>query len=454
MKNKCCSLKRIVSLMILLAMLLSCAPAMAEGYSAVVNQSSVGVYSDAKMTKSAGTLSGYTVVTVLSVDGTVAKIRCGGFTLYTDLYALTKVSDFAIPAEFNAATFVFQDPDVTSRSVTVKAGMQVNVLAVSGNWAMIERNGYAGFTYKGYLTPVTTADDENAADPFLPQETPDNTIQGTNQVTIETISAVVSTTSLPVYKSASTSSSKLGTLKSGQAVTIHAYNDAWAYISLNGKYGFCKLAGLQKTGTIIVNPDNDINDVKSKPAKVTAESVVVYSKANTSSKNRLGTLKKGTVVNLVKTSTNWAYIELNGHYGYCALSALTVADEGTSNAGMTAMGTATVITPTAKVYTSASTNANYTTVPIGTTYSFYSYDSAWVMVGLSENNFAYIPISCLNAESYAELKNEDSGAAVTALQSALLALGYFDGVPSTNYAADTTAAVKRLQAACGMAQTG
>ena len=124
MKNKCCKLKRTIALAVLTALALSFVPALAEKYSAVVSQSSVNVYSDAKLLKSAGTLDGYTVVAVLEENGATAKIKYGGFTLYTDSGALTKVSDFAIPGEFNAATYVFQNPDVTSRSVSVKAGTQ------------------------------------------------------------------------------------------------------------------------------------------------------------------------------------------------------------------------------------------------------------------------------------------------------------------------------------------
>lgn len=33
----------------------------------------------------------------------------------------------------------------------------------------------------------------------------------------------------------------------GTQVTVHMYNDAWAFISLNGNYGFCPLSVLQRS---------------------------------------------------------------------------------------------------------------------------------------------------------------------------------------------------------------
>ena len=62
------------------------------------------------------------------------------------------------------------------------------------------------------------------------------------------------------------------------------------------------------------------------PGTVTDYKVKVYAKASASSKY-LGTICRGTQVNVLKWSGGWAYIELNGNYGYCALSALTRTDE-------------------------------------------------------------------------------------------------------------------------------
>ena len=274
-------------------------------------------------------------------------------------------------------------------------------------------------------------------------------------MTIETVEAVVTSATLPVYASASTSAKKLGTLKAGQAVTVHAYTADWAYISLSGKYGFCALKGLQKKtgGEAEETPENPFDPGAAVPATVTASSVTVYQSASSSAK-KLGTLKKGAEVKLLKVSGNWAYIELNGNYGYCAANALTKNSElGNNPTDSSAMGSCTVVSASAKAYAKKSTSAASITLSMGDTLDFYGYDSKWVQVKI-EGKTGYMLRSDLSPASYAELKNEDSGDAVKTLENALLALGYLDSVPSSNFSANTVTALKRMQAACGMEQTG
>ena len=462
MKNKSCKMKRILALTIALATLLGCASALAESYSAVIADASLTVYADAALSQRVGELDGYTLVTVNAEKDGVAQLKYGSKTLYARASALRAVNDIAIPATASQDTRVFEAPDLNSRSVALKAGTQVNVLYISGNVAMIEKGGKLGYTYTGHLSAVSdsgSSGDAEGGDPFLPEESAPEA-PNESSVTIETFAAQVSAATLPVYKSASASSKKLGTLSQGQSVTVYAYNSDWAYIGMNGKYGFCPRSGLTQ-GSGATQPDEDLSAAVA--ATVTAESVKVYQSASTSSKS-LGTLRKGAEVNLVKASQSWAYIELNGKYGYCALDALTKtselnpgdqddADSGEVIGDKNPLGTATVIQATAPVYDSMSASNPKATLKLGETVSFYGYDSKWVLVG-KDGTFGFMLRQYLSADSYAELKEEDSGAAVKELETALLALGYLDGAPSINYSSLTTAAVQRLQAACGMKESG
>ena len=112
-----------------------------------------------------------------------------------------------------------------------------------------------------------------------------------------------------------------------------------------------------------------------------------------------------------------------------------------------------MITAQAEVYSSKSTSKQVGTLTMGDTLSFYGYDSKWVQVGVN-GKLAYMQRSKLSSDKYIELKNEDSGAAVTELEKMLLAMGYLDSVPSANFSASTVNALKRLQEACGMEQSG
>lgn len=471
MMNKSCKMKRILALILAVLTLLPAAPALAESYSAVTGQNGLSVYADAEMKKRLADLDPFTMVNVTATKGDVAQLRYGGYTIYADKNAVTAVDEIAIPAKANQNTRVFEEPDLFSRSAAIKAGMELNVLYTAGEWAMVEKNGKLAYTYVAHLSPITVEDEEQeeeetTGDPFVPETQQPSTgnTASSNGVIIETVAATVTAASLPVYKSASTASQKLGTLTKGQDVTVYAYNSKIAYIGLNGKYGFCALKGLTKKAANVEEEKDPAVDLSGAiKATVTAASVTVYADANTSAKS-LGTLQKGVQVNVLSYNGPWAYIELNGNLGYCALDALTKTSELTPEDAQnknddtvigdkSPLGSATVIEAAAPVYSSMNASTHSSTLKMGDTVNFYGYDSKWVLVG-KDGKFGFVPRKYLSSDSYAELKAEDSGAAVADLEAALLALGYLDGAAGNIYTSLTTEAVKRMQAACGMNATG
>ena len=461
MMNKSCTFKRILALILVLTSLVCGAPAaMAESYTAIVTDAAFAVYRDAALTQKISDLPAATLATVVAEKDGVLMLYYKGYAVYAANSGISRVDDIAIPGVFSQNTRVFESPDLLSRSAAVSQGLEVNVLMVNGGWAMIERNGRLAYAYASHLTPASgqTQNQGSSQDPFLPEETPD----ADDSVTIETVGATVSVASLPVYKSASTASAKLGTLKYGQAVTVYAYNANWAYIGLNGRYGFTALAGLQKTSHEEADSNSASIDLsKAIPATVTADSVKVYKSASTSA-DTLGTLKKGVQVNVVAINGGWAFIELNGKLGYCAASALTKTselnkDETTDSDAVignkSPLGTATVVQASAPVYSALSTSASYFTLSMGETVNYYGYDANWVLVG-RDGAFGFVPRKYLSATTYAELDRDDTGDAVKEMENKLLSLGYLDSVPGTTYTAYTADAVSRLQAACGMSATG
>lgn len=458
MNYKSRNLIRIIAAVLMLSMLTAFAPALAESYSAAVMVERMLVYSDAYMTTAIGALNYHTIVTVLATKESVAQISYGGYTLYCDLGSLTAISAIGVSARFNQDSRVFESPSLSSRSAFVSAGMQVYVLAVQGNIAMVEKNAVVGYAYTGHLTreqdPFDPAQPENPTQPDQPSdpETPttgDVITPTDGSVAIATIPAYVAQSSVNVYKSASTSSALLGSLSYGQSVTVRAYNDTWAYIELGGNYGFCALNALRKPNSTNPQPEPDLPQVDAIPAEVIADSMPVYESANTVS-TVLGTLTKGVRVTVKAYNDTWAYIELNGRYGYCAISALQKLSDSQNEISK---GQATVVAASAMFYESASTSSRATNLAIGTSVDVYSYDSTWVYCGYMGYK-GYMLISALSAASYDELESGDSGAAVTQLETALLQLGYLDSVPGTSYNAQTTQAVQRLQAACGMTVNG
>lgn len=457
MNRSCRKYIRILALVLALITLLPATGALAESYSAAVTgKDGLKVYTDVALTNQFATIKRYSVFTVLAVnDQSVAKISYNDTTLYCSLASgVAAVKDFATLARANQKTLVYEEADAESRSVEMKKGTEVYILAASKGWAMIERNGKVGYANAGHLTAID-AEDDPFTDGAEIESGSSGAIIGGSSVVIETIEAKVSEAKLTVYQNASTSSDKLGTLSQGDAITVYAYNQNWAYVGLDGKYGFCALSGLRRATNAAENdPFSGETGIE---ASVTADSVSVYQSASTSSK-KLGTLAKGAQVQLMKSAGGWAYIELNGSYGYCDSTALSTSQAITPDDkdvidGRSPYGTCTVITASAGVYASKSTSKKVGSLSMGDTVSFYDYDSKWVLVGI-DGKLACMQREALSSDSYTELKNEDSGAAVTELEKALLKLGYLDSIPSANYSSSTVSALKRLQDACGMEQTG
>ncbi len=469
---------RLISTFVAALLLLGVFPAvsLAEDFSAVVTAKSMNVYATSSLTGTTVALPKGTVVVVNEVSDGVAQITYKDKTIYCDYDNLTAVEDIAYAAYVNTTgARAYAKTDTSSKSVAVEKGTVVNLLAVSGNWALIEKNGYGAFMYKGYLTLA-----EDTATPE-PTATPTAIATATATPAFSEVAAIVTSDTLTVYKSASTSGEVMGTLKYGTEVTALVWNDTWAYITKDGYYGYCKRAGLTAASAIgtveptatptptatpaptaTVNPDDYI------PAVVTADSVTVYASASTSS-TVLGKLKQGTEVNVVDYTSKWAYIEKNGYFGYCATSALekvSAAATATPTPAPTVSSadkyrakypdiqfTATVIMDSTTAYPDPDDLSVKYALTLGTEVNVYAYNSNWAYVGIGDAR-VFVEIKYLSSANYSALSSGSSGSDVLKLQAALETLGYFDGTPGGSYSTLTAAAVKRFQAALGNTQTG
>ena len=219
----------------LAALLILCAPAEAESFSAIVTAKSMKVYADEACTWNVGALAQTAVVTVESYENGVARITQGDREGYAAVRDMAAISAIATPAEVNVNTYVFQKPSLSSRTLKVKKGTAVNLLATNGAWAMVERSGVVAYMNKAHLTVSAEAEPDAPAAPETPS------------VVTETFPAEVVASGMRVYKSASTASACLGSVKKGTTVTVQAYNSAgWAYIELNGRKGFAKIADMKR----------------------------------------------------------------------------------------------------------------------------------------------------------------------------------------------------------------
>lgn len=225
----------------LLAMLmLPTVPAQAESFKAIVTAKKMDVYDDEMGTWKIGTLNQTEIVDVEAYAGNVAKISRNGNVGYAAVSDMARLDEMAEPARINTDTRVFKKADTKSASLKVKAGLEINLLATNGQWAMVENEGIVAYMNKAHLTVL----EEKPAEPPV-VETP--TAPEKNDGVIEEVfPAQVKAAKMPVYQKASTKSKCLGTLKKGVNVTVHAYNGTWAYIELNGAKGYAKVAHMKR----------------------------------------------------------------------------------------------------------------------------------------------------------------------------------------------------------------
>ena len=146
---------RILSIVMLVALIFTAMPAVAladSSFSAYVKVGSMRVYRDASLSSYWGSLPEKTIVTVQAYAGDVAKISYKGKTGYAAISDMGTVESIADKAVTTQKTRVYEKPSTSSRYATVGKGVSVNVLAINGSCAMVERNGNVGYMLVSHLS--------------------------------------------------------------------------------------------------------------------------------------------------------------------------------------------------------------------------------------------------------------------------------------------------------------
>ncbi len=295
---------------VIAAMMILISSAQAESFAAIVTSKSMKLYADEARTWNIGTLPMATVVTVESYADGVAKITAGDREGYAAVSDMKSIESLAKSATVNRNTFVYQSANAKSKTVKIKKGTKLNVLATNGGWAMVEKNGTVAYMNKAHLTMQGDSGKDSA----------------------DAVKATINRATY-VYQKPSTSSRKLK-VKKGLTVTLLATSGKWAKVQ-NGSV----VAYMNKEYLDVIEPEQDPEDepdvkdedgtilVETFSAKVTADNLRVYEKANTGS-TCLGSVNKGTVVTVhAYNSSGWAFIELNGRNGYVQISGLERVSE-------------------------------------------------------------------------------------------------------------------------------
>ena len=168
---------RILSVLLLIAMLLSGMSAFAER--ATVNAKTYAYKQPDTGSASVKVKKG-AVVEIIDVEGSWAKVEKDGKTAFMatkyldvqeedekDAEVSFKEYDKPIAAEVNAKTYAFKKPDADSAAIKVKKGTKLDVLGTSGEWAKVEKDGNVAYMYAKYLDKASSSEKEDEKKPEM-----------------------------------------------------------------------------------------------------------------------------------------------------------------------------------------------------------------------------------------------------------------------------------------------
>ena len=307
------------------------------------------------------------------------------------LVCMIPLSAFAegTPAKFNKATKVYKKASTSSASMKVRKGLEVNVLATSGSWARVERDGVIAYAKLSHLTPIEEDKTEHGA--LIKEGQP----------------AIINKAT-KVYKKASTSSASLK-VKKGMEVNLLATSGSWARVENDGVIAYIPKKYVTLASEYKAEPTYEEMMKDAKPAVITRDTRV-YKTASTSSASMK--VKKGMEVNLLATSGDWARVENDGTIAYMNRNHVTTL-EAIATPTPTPVPTPTPkpdyssylkdaqaasITCDTKVYESADTASAYTSVSKGLSVQLLAVKGDWALLERSgaygfvnKNHVAVLP---------------------------------------------------------------
>ena len=217
-------------------------------------------------------------------------------------------SNTSVTKEVSTDSLNVRSGPSTSYSVLgkLKKGSKVSVISENNGWSKINYNGKEAYVSSRYLSSISQNNNNDTSKPESIKETKE-----------------VNTDSLNVRSGPGTNYSKLGTLSKGSKVGVISESNGWSKINYNGKEAYVSSKYLNRI------PENNNT---SKP-----ESVKETKEVNTNSLNvrsgpgtnysKLGSLSKGSKVEVISESNGWSKINYNGKEAYVSsqyLSKVTI----------------------------------------------------------------------------------------------------------------------------------
>ncbi len=214
--------------------------------------------------------------------------------------------------------YVNADDSIDPRQA-LAPGDYVKILAYNSAWAYVRsEDDVNGYVKLNALSAVQRA-----------EPTPSPAPEGSGVTVVEgEVYRTIAVEALSLFKSYSTESEVLATLRRGDRVQLGAYNDTWACVRVDGVTGFVLLSGLSDADQPEDAPDRGGDVVRVKGtmfAVATADGTPLYPTYDTASTPTL-LLSKGDHVQVGAYNDTWACVRVDGVTGFVPLSALRLAE--------------------------------------------------------------------------------------------------------------------------------
>jgi N-acetylmuramoyl-L-alanine amidase len=253
----------------------------------------------------------------------------------------------------------------------------VNYLEENENWVKVYAGGLEGWVSKEFVTILKKSEQEEEQ----PAETPQQE-QGKQQ------HATITTDGLNIRSEPSTQSEVLGSLSTGQQVTVIAARGEWLQITFNGTTGWIHqdYAALE-AGSSEGAPDRSVRT----GATVKVSGLNVRSEPSLNGKV-LDQISQGTTVTIIRERNNWCEIEYgNGSTGWIAGWFLEKNSSASEKPRVSSEGSIIIVDDGTNIRRAPSTNAKVVMrANEGDTFPIVAVEDNWYKIKLADGSEAYV----------------------------------------------------------------
>ncbi len=199
----------------------------------------------------------------------------------------------------------------SSRLTTVPGGAKVTVLARGSEWTKVSYGSYAGYIKNEYLDmgAAGSSGSSGGSQTQTPDIPPISTGDSSGAATGDKAST---TANVHLRSGEGTSFDSLGTVPKGAQVSVVSKGSAWSKVTYSGKTGYIRNDYLT---TAAESESSSGSSTASSGTLTTNASVNMRVEASTSA-DKITTLAKGTIVEVIQKGSNWTKVRYNGREGY------------------------------------------------------------------------------------------------------------------------------------------